>query len=51
MVRANRSPRAKLERGDYFVLDTRRNFATETFVDLEDLGRKVDALQPWETME
>jgi hypothetical protein len=36
--------------GDYYVLDTKRNFVASSRVDPEHLGRKLGVLNPWEIL-
>jgi len=40
--------RARQNLGDYFVIDTRRNFVVTTDADPAALGRGLGCLQPWE---
>ena len=40
-----------LNLGDYYLIDTRRNWVSRTHVDLEKLGRELEVLQPWERLE
>ena len=37
--------------GDYYILDVNRNFIVTGHVDLEELGRKLEALFPYEHLE
>ena len=32
----------------YFIIDINRNIVTDTYVDLEALGRELEVLAPWE---
>jgi hypothetical protein len=41
-------PRARLDLGEFYILNTRRNFVRDKHVDLEKLGRELDVLQSWE---
>jgi hypothetical protein len=44
MLRTTRGERARLDLGDYYVHDFRRNFITEHHVNPEDLGRELGVL-------
>jgi hypothetical protein len=48
MVKKTRDGRARQELGDFYLLNWRINGIAESFVDLEELGRKVGALAEWE---
>ena len=48
-LKATRGSRARLDLGDYFVVD-RRGLAVDTYVDIEELGRELGALQTWESL-
>ena len=37
--------------GDHYVVDLNRNLIVSTHVDLEELGREIKALAPYESME
>jgi hypothetical protein len=37
--------------GQFYRIDTRRNFVVETHVDLEAIARKLGAIAPWEQLE
>ena len=50
MLRAVRGARAKIEFGDYYILDTRRNFSLDTHVDPEALGRELGVLKDYERL-
>ena len=44
----SRSVQTSLTVGDYFVVDIERNFVAHQQVDLEDLGRELKVLRPYE---
>jgi hypothetical protein len=50
-VKKTSGKRAKIDLGEYFVLDLKRNSAVELHVDLEKLGHKHGVLAEWERME
>jgi len=37
--------------GEFYIIDTQRNFVHSTHVDLGTLAKEVGALSPWETVE
>ncbi len=41
---------ARLELGDYYSVNVRRNFVVQKDVDLEELGRKLNSLRPYESL-
>jgi hypothetical protein len=43
--------RARLDLGDYYMLNTRRNFISEHHIDLEDFGRELKVLAAWERLD
>jgi hypothetical protein len=43
-LKKTRGGRAKIDLGDYYVLDTERNFIAEHHVDPEDLARELGVL-------
>jgi hypothetical protein len=45
-----RSPRDRSYIGNYFVIDTRLNVVKQTHVDVEELGKELGALRPWEQL-
>lgn len=47
-LRATRGARARLDLGDFYVHELRRNLALETRVDPEEFGRELGVLKPWE---
>ncbi len=47
-VRAARGDQARKDLGDYYRLDFKRNAVVEKDVDVEQLGRKLGVLQPYE---
>jgi hypothetical protein len=51
MIRTARGRRAEQDLGRYYVLDVNRNFVVEHHVNLEELGRRLEALAPWEELE
>jgi hypothetical protein len=52
-VRKIREPRAPYTEawGEFFNVDFNRNVVLETSVDLEDLGRELRVLRPWEVLK
>jgi len=48
---ASRSERARLDVGDFYVLDLRRNLITASFVDPVELARELGVLKPFEDAE
>jgi hypothetical protein len=50
MIKFPRSERVKLDLGDAYVWDWRRNLALETFVDVEDMARELGVLHEWERL-
>ncbi len=50
VLKSVRGLRAREEFGDYYVLDARINVVMEDFVDVEELGREIDALKPYEQL-
>jgi len=52
-VRAERGEgisQARLDLGDYYVIDISRNRVVNKHVDLEDLGRQLEVLKDWEEL-
>jgi hypothetical protein len=49
-LKATRGMRAIADLGEFFVIDASRNFVVDKYVNIEELGRKVGALQPWEEL-
>ena len=41
---------ARLELGDYYTVNVQRNFVVQKDVDLEELGRRLNALRPYESL-
>jgi hypothetical protein len=37
--------------GQYYVIDFSRNWVVERAVDVEDLARELELLEPWEAVE
>lgn len=37
--------------GDYYLVDLKRNFIAEHHINPEELGRELEALAPYETVE
>lgn len=50
VLRKTRGERARLDLGDYYVLNASRNYPTSTDVDLEALGRELGVLAEFETV-
>ena len=51
VLRSARSPRARAEVGDYYVIDAYRNAIVLMHVDLLSFGKKLTAIQPWEKIQ
>jgi hypothetical protein len=51
LLRAARGTRARQDLGDYYVVDLLHNRVINTNVDLEEFGREVEALAPYESLE
>lgn len=49
-LKTARSDRARLELGDYYVIDVNRNVVRGKNVDPETLGRELGVLKGWETV-
>jgi hypothetical protein len=49
-LKATRGMRAVADLGDFYVIDASRNFVVDKYVNIEELGRKVGALRPWEVL-
>jgi hypothetical protein len=47
-LKTTRGGRARLELGDYYVIDFNRNFILHKDVDPERMARELGVLQPWE---
>jgi hypothetical protein len=47
---ATRGEGARMELGDFYVIDVSRNFVTAKDVDLESLGRELGVLKPYEAL-
>lgn len=41
---------ARLEIGYYYTVNVRQNFVVQKDVDLEELGRRLNALRPYESL-
>jgi len=50
-LKAARSPRARQDLGDYYLLNLERNLIADTHVDLEKFGRELGVLQRYERVE
>lgn len=51
VLKASRGERARLDLGDFYVLDVSINGIAEKQVDPEDLGRELGVLQPYERVD
>lgn len=51
ILKVTRGDKAMAELGQYFIVDIARNCMVRHDVDLEECGRKVEALAPWERLE
>jgi hypothetical protein len=47
-LRVTRSDLWRQDVGDYYVIDCAKNWITQKHVDPEELGRRLQVLQPWE---
>ena len=47
-LKTARSEGVERDVGRYFIVDVQRNFIAIQHVDLEELGRKLEVLKPWE---
>lgn len=50
-VRATRGTNAQLSVGEYYILNITGNYVSRPRVDLEQLARDENALQPWESWD
>jgi hypothetical protein len=48
VLRMARGERAKRDVGEFYVVDTRRNFIVSKHIDLVMFAREMGALKPWE---
>jgi hypothetical protein len=48
VLRMARGERAKRHVGEFYVVDTRRNFIVSRHIDLVMFAREMGALKPWE---
>lgn len=51
ILKATRGARAIQDVGDYYIVDSQRNFAVANDVDPEDLARELEVLHEWERAE
>jgi hypothetical protein len=49
-LRKVRAEGARLELGDYYTLNVSRNFVVQKDVDIEELGRQLQVLRPYESL-
>jgi hypothetical protein len=49
-IRSARSERARIDLGEYYVIDVSANTVMRKGVDLEEFGRSLDLLKPFETL-
>jgi hypothetical protein len=51
-LKKTKGAKARQDLGDYYVLNTRRNYVVHRYkdVDLEQLGREVGAIAEWEEL-
>ncbi len=49
-VRKTRTARDRGNLGEYFLLDTYRNFVVDTYVDLETMAKSLGVMGEWETV-
>ena len=50
-LRAARGERVRQDFGDYYVVDLARNVVVAKDCDLEEIGRKLGAIKPFERIE
>jgi hypothetical protein len=50
VLKAVRGERLRLDVGDFYIVDTRRNFITGKDIDPEALARELGVLKPWEAV-
>lgn len=50
-LKKSRSQRARLDLGDWYILDNHRNFITDHHVGLEDYARELGVLADYEIVE
>ena len=50
VLRKSRGARAQFDLGDYYIVNWRINGIVEDHVDLEDLGRELIVLEPYEKL-
>jgi hypothetical protein len=50
MLKITRGDRQRLELGDYYIIDYRRNFIINKDVDPETVARELGVLENWETV-
>ncbi len=48
VLKVTRGERARLDLGDFYILNWRLNVIADKFVDPEEMGRELGVLQPWE---
>ena len=48
---AARSERIRAVVGDFYLIDTDKNLHIDDHIDLEEFGRELGVLQPWEKLE
>ena len=51
ILKTTRGVKWRQSLGDYYVVDLNRNFIISTHNDVEELGRELKALAPYESME
>ena len=51
ILKTTRGNKWRSSLGDYYVVDLNRNTMISTHVDLEELGREIKVLAPYESME
>ena len=49
-LRKARTENVRLTVGDYYIVDVMRNCIAHREVDIEEQGRQLGALKPWETV-
>jgi hypothetical protein len=49
-LKISRTEKARLDCGDYFILDYRKNYLIEHDVDIEAKARELGVLRPWEAV-
>jgi hypothetical protein len=49
-LKTSRGERCRQQMGDYYIVNTSRNFIVDKNVDPEELGRELGVLKAWESV-